>query len=59
MSHSSSSPGLELAFSTTETQSQEDLSEEKKNFLRSNKFLSNLRICMQRIQLIQNARMCT
>lgn len=29
MSHSSSSPGLELAFSTTENQSQEDLSEEK------------------------------
>lgn len=45
MSHSSSSPGLELAFSTTENQSQEDLSEEKKIILRSNKFLSNLHMC--------------
>lgn len=57
MSHSSSSPGLELAFSTTENRSQEDLSEEKK-ILRSNTFLSNPHICVQRIQLIQNACTC-
>lgn len=61
MSHSSGSPELGLAFSAAENQSQEELSEEiKLKFLeRSNKFLSNLCVCVKCMQLIQTVCVCT